>query len=46
MGVETAILPTRHGIGQSSYIAIGGDLMIGTGYDDSLSQGGRVGVRA
>ncbi len=36
MGVETSLLLSRHGIGQSSYIAIGGDLMTGTGFADLL----------
>lgn len=36
MGVEIALLLSRHGIGQSTYIAIGGDLMIGTGFADLL----------
>ena len=36
MGVETALLLSRHGIGQSSYVAIGGDLMTGTGFADLL----------
>lgn len=36
MGVETALLLTRHGIGQSTYVSIGGDLMTGTGFADLL----------
>lgn len=36
MGVETSLLLGRHGIGQSTYVAIGGDLMTGTGFADLL----------
>lgn len=36
MGIEICLLLTRHGIGQSTYVAIGGDLMIGTGFEDLL----------
>jgi succinyl-CoA synthetase alpha subunit len=36
MGVEISLLLTRHGIGQSSYIAIGGDFIGGTGFADLL----------
>lgn len=36
MGVETSLLLSRHGIGQSTYVAIGGDLMTGTGFVDLL----------
>jgi succinyl-CoA synthetase alpha subunit len=36
MGVEISLLLTRHGIGQSTYVAIGGDLMIGSGFADLL----------
>lgn len=36
MGVEMSLLLTRHGVGQSSYIALGGDLMTGTGFADLL----------
>lgn len=36
MGVEISLLLTRHGIGQTTYVAIGGDLMIGTGFADLL----------
>lgn len=36
MGVEISILLTRHGIGQSSYVALGGDLMSGTGFADLM----------
>lgn len=34
MGVEICLLLTRFGIGQSTYVAIGGDLMVGTGFAD------------
>ena len=34
MGVEICLLLSRNGIGQSSYVAIGGDLMVGTGFAD------------
>lgn len=36
MGVEISLLLTRNGIGQSTYIAIGGDLMIGTSFRDLM----------
>jgi succinyl-CoA synthetase alpha subunit len=36
MGVETALLLSRHDIGQSTYVAIGGDLISGTGFADLL----------
>jgi succinyl-CoA synthetase alpha subunit len=36
MGIEISLLLTRHGIGQSTYVAIGGDLMIGSGFADLL----------
>jgi succinyl-CoA synthetase alpha subunit len=36
MGVEISLFLTRHGIGQSTYVAIGGDLMIGSGFADLL----------
>jgi succinyl-CoA synthetase alpha subunit len=36
MGVEISLFLTRHGIGQSTYVAIGGDLMIGSGFVDLL----------
>lgn len=36
MGIEICLLLTRHGIGQSTYVATGGDLMIGSGFADLL----------
>lgn len=36
MGIELCLFLTRHGIGQSTYVAIGGDLMIGSGFADLL----------
>src|SRR5205823_11606288 len=36
MGIEICLFLTRHGIGQSTYVAIGGDLMIGSGFSDLL----------
>lgn len=32
MGGEIATMLSRHGIGQSTYVSIGGDLLIGTGF--------------
>lgn len=32
MGGEIANILTRHGVGQSTYVSIGGDLLIGTGF--------------
>jgi succinyl-CoA synthetase alpha subunit len=36
MGVEISLFLSRHGIGQSTYVAIGGDLMIGSGFAELL----------
>jgi succinyl-CoA synthetase alpha subunit len=36
MGIEISLFLTRHGIGQSTYVAIGGDLMIGSAFADLL----------
>jgi succinyl-CoA synthetase alpha subunit len=36
MGIEICLFLSRHGIGQSTYVAIGGDLMIGSGFGDLL----------
>lgn len=36
MGVEIALLLSHHGIGQSTYVAVGGDLITGSGFADFL----------
>lgn len=38
MGAEVAHFLTRHGLGQSTYVSIGGDLLIGTGFTPLLEK--------